>query len=85
MAKKWADIQHKEAAEAVVRAAQATTLLAELEHNTRRMLQALDGYWERYEGYGASEEAWWTVYERYRARVEECAARAAELLEAERR
>lgn len=40
-------------------------------HNTRRMLQALDLYWKFYEQDGDKMERWWTLYERYRNRVDE--------------
>ncbi len=50
----------------------------DLDHNTRRMLQALDAYWLGYEGLpkgrnprGKYDSAdWWNRYERYRAKVE---------------
>lgn len=50
---------------------------AELRHNTRRMLQALDGYWEHCDGLSpnkwgrvrsqATAEDWWHRFEKYRA------------------
>lgn len=49
----------------------------DLRHDTRRMLQALDGYWEHCEGgrersrTDHDAEDWWTRFERYRKRVEE--------------
>ena len=51
----------------------------DLGHNTRRMLQALDAYWQNYEGRplhkmprGKYEaEDWWHRYEKYRKLVEE--------------
>lgn len=52
----------------------------ELVHWTRRMLQALDAYWEHCEGLSnakartvrsqSTAEDWWHRYEKYRARVE---------------
>jgi hypothetical protein len=50
-----------------------------LPHYTRRMLQALDGYWahceggngQRHHNFRASlAEDWWTRFEKYRALVE---------------
>lgn len=53
---------------------------ADLAHWTRRMLQALDGYWLHYEGWNGApdrhprsesgEYEWWCRFEKYRARVE---------------
>jgi hypothetical protein len=53
-------------------------LLSDLQHWTRRMLQALDAYWLHYEGYHGNgmprsqsgEEEWWHRFEKYRKRVE---------------
>lgn len=50
----------------------------DLQHNTRRMLQALDAYWLGYEGLpkgryprGRYEsEDWWNRFEKYREKVE---------------
>lgn len=50
-----------------------------LPHYTRRMLQALDGYWlhcdglpprERHPRSRSTAEDWWTRFEKYRALVE---------------
>lgn len=55
--------------------------LADLEHRTRRMLQALHGYWLWYDGWQGPQnryprsrstaEDWWGRFEKYRKRVEE--------------
>lgn len=37
----------------------------------RRTLRALDGYWAAWEEDGRRMELWWTVYERWRVRLEE--------------
>jgi hypothetical protein len=52
--------------------------LLDLQHNTRRMLQALDAYWLHWDGYNgkghprseATAEDWWIRFERYRKKVE---------------
>jgi len=52
-------------------------LRKDLQHNTRRMLQALDAYWMNYEGHPLHKmprgkytaEDWWHRYEKYRALV----------------
>lgn len=58
-----------------------TTRQPDLQHSTRRMLQALDGYWEHCDGLSAKKRAtvrswsaaedWWGRFERYRREVEE--------------
>ena len=52
----------------------------DLRHWTRRMLQALDGYWLHYDGWNgdpkryprsrSDQEDWWNRFEKYRARVQ---------------
>lgn len=65
---RWADLNHKATEEQMAKA-RADLDYALLAFNTRRMLRALDGYWKVYEERDGAE-AWWTVYERYRAKVE---------------
>lgn len=54
--------------------------MSPLQHATRRMLQALDGYWAHCEGGNGQRhhnfrqslaEDWWTRFERYRREVEQ--------------
>ena len=49
------------------------TDLIRLPRAVRRMLRALDGYWWCYDGYRpsiATEETWWSAFEKYRRQVE---------------
>lgn len=64
----------------IARLERADELEEDIAHYTRRMLQALDGYWLWWEGWNgprdrrplseSTAEDWWARFERYRARVE---------------
>lgn len=70
----------KEARAALFSALGDTKESDDLRHWTRRMLQALDGYWLHYDGWNgdpkryprsrSDQEDWWNRFEKYRARVQ---------------